>query len=97
MIRRPPRSTLFPYTTLVRSVVDLGEGCRGEGLHRQRLAGAVGRRVVEIPVVVGDEGIGTAPYWTPVPLGMRNPARAHHHGAPPDRGSGAGARGYEEC
>src|SRR3712207_8379271 len=29
MIRRPPRSTLFPYTTLFRSrelVVDLGEG-----------------------------------------------------------------------
>src|SRR2546422_7538859 len=25
MIRRPPRSTLFPYTTLFRSVVDLGE------------------------------------------------------------------------
>src|SRR5690348_17706953 len=26
MIRRPPRSTLFPYTTLFRSVYDLGEG-----------------------------------------------------------------------
>src|SRR3989449_2891246 len=25
MIRRPPRSTLFPYTTLFRSWVDLGE------------------------------------------------------------------------
>src|SRR3712207_8848929 len=25
MIRRPPRSTLFPYTTLFRSVVDLTE------------------------------------------------------------------------
>src|SRR3712207_8458042 len=24
MIRRPPRSTLFPYTTLFRSVVDVG-------------------------------------------------------------------------
>src|SRR2546427_8020195 len=24
MIRRPPRSTLFPYTTLFRSVVELG-------------------------------------------------------------------------
>src|SRR2546430_11800068 len=30
MIRRPPRSTLFPYTTLFRSVVDP---------HRPRLAG----------------------------------------------------------
>src|SRR2546422_6303911 len=27
MIRRPPRSTLFPYTTLFRS--DGGDGCRG--------------------------------------------------------------------
>src|SRR5258708_10841980 len=26
MIRRPPRSTLFPYTTLFRSQVSLGEG-----------------------------------------------------------------------
>src|SRR3712207_8459326 len=27
MIRRPPRSTLFPYTTLFRSDVDGGSGC----------------------------------------------------------------------
>src|SRR3989442_9487220 len=26
MIRRPPRSTLFPYTTLFRSLVNLGIG-----------------------------------------------------------------------
>src|SRR5256885_11110536 len=26
MIRRPPRSTLFPYTTLFRSAVDYGNG-----------------------------------------------------------------------
>src|SRR2546427_3885704 len=26
MIRRPPRSTLFPYTTLFRSQLDLGAG-----------------------------------------------------------------------
>src|SRR3712207_9378370 len=36
MIRRPPRSTLFPYTTLFRSIVDLkreersGQASRGE-------------------------------------------------------------------
>src|SRR5256885_13256147 len=28
MIRRPPRSTLFPYTTLFRSVQILGDGQR---------------------------------------------------------------------
>src|ERR1051326_2858005 len=29
MIRRPPRSTLFPYTTLFRSMGVFGEGCMG--------------------------------------------------------------------
>src|SRR5260370_33430769 len=29
MIRRPPRSTLFPYTTLFRSVLDLSYRIRG--------------------------------------------------------------------
>src|SRR2546426_8275147 len=28
MIRRPPRSTLFPYTTLFRSELGVGEGLR---------------------------------------------------------------------
>src|SRR3712207_7725549 len=28
MIRRPPRSTLFPYTTLFRSRIDYGSGYR---------------------------------------------------------------------
>src|SRR4051812_49810300 len=28
MIRRPPRSTLFPYTTLFRSVDQIHAGCR---------------------------------------------------------------------
>src|SRR5689334_23568874 len=40
MIRRPPRSTLFPYTTLFRSVADL------EGGAQRRVA-------VEQPVVAG--------------------------------------------
>src|SRR2546430_9458426 len=31
MIRRPPRSTLFPYTTLFRSAVDADAGRRGRG------------------------------------------------------------------
>src|SRR5687768_17705626 len=32
MIRRPPRSTLFPYTTLFRSAI--GVGGRGDQRHR---------------------------------------------------------------
>src|SRR5438067_13426251 len=32
MIRRPPRSTLFPYTTLFRSVGRMGDGYLGSGV-----------------------------------------------------------------
>src|SRR3712207_4930274 len=40
MIRRPPRSTLFPYTTLFRSLGLLGgeRGARGLGVEAQLLA-----------------------------------------------------------
>src|SRR5256885_8591581 len=44
MIRRPPRSTLFPYTTLFRSV---GPGAAASGLHRgvaEREPGGPGAR-----------------------------------------------------
>src|SRR2546430_9362690 len=40
MIRRPPRSTLFPYTTLFRS-----RRCAGAALHRPRAPPAVPRAV----------------------------------------------------
>src|SRR3989442_8424650 len=43
MIRRPPRSTLFPYTTLFRSIadhgrpaLDLGRADQARGLHDTR-------------------------------------------------------------
>src|SRR5438876_6463459 len=39
MIRRPPRSTLFPYTTLFRSLVGWGEA------HHGRAPGAVAHLV----------------------------------------------------
>src|SRR5258707_3032567 len=38
MIRRPPRSTLFPYTTLFRSLQQLRAGLLRPGLSGQRLA-----------------------------------------------------------
>src|SRR2546425_10491005 len=45
MIRRPPRSTLFPYTTLFRS---LREERREHLLHRVRLALGAGRPLVSV-------------------------------------------------
>src|SRR3712207_6869948 len=38
MIRRPPRSTLFPYTTLFRSLQDAGERVAGRAAGRRRRA-----------------------------------------------------------
>src|SRR3712207_6974728 len=40
MIRRPPRSTLFPYTTLFRSPTEEAEGCN---VPVQESLGALGR------------------------------------------------------
>src|SRR5256885_9700175 len=37
MIRRPPRSTLFPYTTLFRSLVKRHDAVHGGGVHRELL------------------------------------------------------------
>src|SRR5260221_10878740 len=42
MIRRPPRSTLFPYTTLFRSVEDPDVGAR-RGRQLEGVDGRVGR------------------------------------------------------
>src|SRR2546426_8199796 len=50
MIRRPPRSTLFPYTTLFRSRVLHGQGAE---LAFSYQGGAFGRRAVPLA-----EGIG---------------------------------------
>src|SRR3712207_8154052 len=45
MIRRPPRSTLFPYTTLFRSQGRLPRAARRRGLRRRRARRRGGRRV----------------------------------------------------
>src|SRR3712207_7233209 len=45
MIRRPPRSTLFPYTTLFRSVADRADR-RAEGANRYMSAGGGTKAIV---------------------------------------------------
>src|SRR3712207_7732649 len=57
MIRRPPRSTLFPYTTLFRSVVGAGPG----GLAAALSAALHGARVL---VVERRAGTSTVPRAT---------------------------------
>src|SRR5690349_24127496 len=53
MIRRPPRSTLFPYTTLFRSwsVEVAGRGSRECGRHRRGVAPAPLGRADRVPAV----------------------------------------------
>src|SRR3712207_7992722 len=50
MIRRPPRSTLFPYTTLFRSVQERADAGvdPGEGLPRRDVAVAAQRLGLEV-------------------------------------------------
>src|SRR3712207_8219655 len=62
MIRRPPRSTLFPYTTLFRSLSD--DGADVIGLRQRILVLHVQRRILHLrdrhriprPGVVEDDG-----------------------------------------
>src|SRR3712207_7432160 len=51
MIRRPPRSTLFPYTTLFRSP---GRSDRPRRAPRRGTVGAVIARVVDAPLSVAE-------------------------------------------
>src|SRR3712207_7873098 len=65
MIRRPPRSTLFPYTTLFRSV-----GTPQKTVGRKRCAvstirwgeGRPGSRTVDAPTANGNERALPSPY-----------------------------------
>src|SRR2546428_9461653 len=55
MIRRPPRSTLFPYTTLFRSLVVGRDGPREQ---RQELCGGAAKDVDAEDVVAHRERLG---------------------------------------
>src|SRR3712207_7739670 len=77
MIRRPPRSTLFPYTTLFRSTVISVDGARPD----VELARKYGLRYVHLPIgyddVTENEGRAIAKAITELP----GPFYIHcHHG-----------------
>src|SRR5258708_26464782 len=60
MIRRPPRSTLFPYTTLFRSFIDPGDPVIAEAPTFSGSLNTLRRHGPEIlDVPVDDEGIVT--------------------------------------
>src|SRR2546430_5777714 len=55
MIRRPPRSTLFPYTTLFRSpIVDVEAGCASGGAALMLAGGAIRAGQYDCALVFGD-------------------------------------------
>src|SRR3712207_8614108 len=58
MIRRPPRSTLFPYTTLFRSGACCG-GCRG-AFGRQRVAQSEQGKSCDDGAAGGDQSDGAS-------------------------------------
>src|SRR5260370_4071276 len=77
MIRRPPRSTLFPYTTLFRSAAVAAEHHIGA-----RVAGQDVRRAEVLRRQHAVDHLVTAHHPTPPPLDSRNPAFARdadHH------------------
>src|SRR5258705_7112359 len=57
MIRRPPRSTLFPYTTLFRSMAHVMELLPGVQGHPGRLAPVGALQQAYHLVVVADAGV----------------------------------------
>src|SRR2546426_7710297 len=61
MIRRPPRSTLFPYTTLFRSVVVFGQTPRSDDVEVGRERGVSqleAALVVPLPCRAVGDGVG---------------------------------------
>src|SRR2546422_89848 len=91
MIRRPPRSTLFPYTTLFRSGV---VGCMA-----QRLGARLLERVPQVDLVIGPDGYRGLPELIARARGEGGERAAdvqfrdweHYEDVPPVRETGASA------
>src|SRR5258708_17803143 len=72
MIRRPPRSTLFPYTTLFRSYGRVQEHAEAAGRDR----GAVGRQSAAARQVYRPVVLRARPVEHPLTKSLRRTARA---------------------
>src|SRR5258705_5163507 len=75
MIRRPPRSTLFPYTTLFRSTGGSRNGAR-IAYRRRRDANSAGK---VRPGNDGPETIATCRSKSPQNLRLRRASRSEEH------------------
>src|SRR5688572_31572750 len=78
MIRRPPRSTLFPYTTLFRSKP---EGSR-DGLEKNSIVNVVLGFELSDPVIVVADGVTVAASSVGKfcrPFGPASPSRSEEH------------------
>src|SRR3712207_8289256 len=60
MIRRPPRSTLFPYTTLFRSMWRIPDGVTAEAIVAEFSVLMSGTPTTEPPLVAQFAGVGYA-------------------------------------
>src|SRR2546429_9636994 len=83
MIRRPPRSTLFPYTTLFRSNFMLG---RNEPPRKALALGDIlrfkdGRDMPDVHAVLFDYGEGRAPVYLRLNLGCESPETYRFQGS----------------
>src|SRR3712207_1784299 len=83
MIRRPPRSTLFPYTTLFRSLVrQRANLVRLSGQHIQRMQKALQLMNLKLTKVLGDvTGVTGLKIIRAIVAGVRDPeelARLRH-------------------
>src|SRR2546430_17702685 len=95
MIRRPPRSTLFPYTTLFRSARGVGQGARSVLWVARPAARVVGRAGED--GARGDGGVARAREVRDAEEGGADRAGLHDRvGGADAHAQGEAARGGEE-
>src|SRR3712207_8173840 len=78
MIRRPPRSTLFPYTTLFRSMILI----KSDGLPTYNFANVIDDHLMEITHIVrGNEYLSSTPKYNRLyeAFGWEIPTRSEEH------------------
>src|SRR5260370_31841776 len=81
MIRRPPRSTLFPYTTLFRSPTDVFVASNGDVFVSDGHGGATNARIVKFSkegqfiAAWGKRGSGPGEFALPHALAMASAGR----------------------